>query len=245
MEWSDEGVVLGVRRHGETSVILEAMTRDHGRHLGVVRGGRSRQLQPVLQPGNAVQLVWRARLDGHLGHFVVEALSLNAARFLSSRLALFAISHVAALVRLLPERDPHPTLHAALLQVLDVLADPRLAPALVARFELAMLEELGFGLDLSACAATGETADLIYVSPKSGRAVSRKAGAPWGGKLLPLPAFLLGTDGMPSASDIADAFRLTQYFLERDVFAPRGIVLPPGRQALVEAIAVPAPEHRG
>jgi len=124
--------------------------------------------------------------------------------------------------------------------VLDVLADVQLAPALVARFELAMLEELGFGLDLSACAATGETTDLVYVSPKSGRAVSRKAGAPWGGKLLPLPAFLLGMEGAPSRADVADAFRLTQYFLERDVFAPRGIVLPPGRQALVEAVIAPA-----
>ena len=235
MEWTDDGVVLGVRRHGETSVILEAMTLAHGRHLGVVRGGRSRTMQPVLQPGNSVQLTWRARLDGHLGHFAVEGLSLHAARFLSSRLALFAISHVAVLLRLLPERDPHPTLHNALLQVVDVLADPRLAPALVARFELAILEELGFGLDLSACAATGETQDLIYVSPKSGRAVSRKAGAPWDGKLLPLPAFLLGQGGAPAAADVADAYRLTRYFLERDIFGPRGLVLPPGRQALIEA----------
>ena len=177
MEWTDEGIVLGVRRHGETSVILEAMTHHHGRHLGVVRGGRSRTLQPVLQPGNAVQVTWRARLDDHLGHFAVEGLSLHASRFLSSRLALFAISHVAVLLRLLPERDPHPSLHDALLEVVSVLADPRLAPALVARFELAILEELGFGLDLSACAATGEREDLIYVSPKTGRAVSRKAGA--------------------------------------------------------------------
>jgi DNA repair protein RecO (recombination protein O) len=227
--------VLGVRRHGETSVILEAMTHHHGRHLGVVRGGRSRTLQPILQPGNAVQVTWRARLDGHLGHFVVEGLSLHASRFLSSRLALFAISHVTVLLRLLPERDPHPSLHEALLQVVGVLADPRLAPALVARFELAMLEELGFGLDLSACAATGETQDLIYVSPKTGRAVSRKAGAPWCTKLLPLPAFLIGQDGAPGPADVADAYRLTRHFLERDVFGPRGITLPQGRQALIEA----------
>jgi len=235
MEWTDEGIILGSRRHGETSVILEAMTREHGRHLGVVRGGRSRGMQPVLQAGNSVQLVWRARLDNHLGHFVVEGLSLNAAGFLTSRLALYAITHVAALVRLLPERDPHPNLHAALLQIVELVGNPDLAPAVVARFELAILEELGFGLDLSACAATGETHDLIYVSPKSGRAVGRKAGAPWCDKLLPLPAFLRGQDGTPGAGDIADAFRLTRHFLERDVFGPRGIQLPQGRQALIEA----------
>lgn len=240
MEWTDSGYILGVRRHGESSVILEAMTRDHGRHLGLVRGGHSRTLQPVLQPGNAVQLVWRARIDGHLGNYAVEGLTLYAANFLSSRLALFAMSHVAALVRLLPERDPHPGLHEALGQVIEVLSDASLAPALIARFELEILSELGFGLDLSACAATGRQDDLIYVSPKSGRAVSREAGAPWHDKLLPLPAFLRGEEGIPDAADIADALRLTQYFLERDVLAPRGLAMPEGRRALVEALFEPA-----
>jgi DNA repair protein RecO (recombination protein O) len=239
MEWTDSGYILGVRRHGESSVILEAMTRDHGRHLGLVRGGRSRTLQPVLQPGNAVQLVWRARIDGHLGNYAVEGLTLHAADILSSRLALFAMSHVAALVRLLPERDPHPGLHEALGQVIEVLSDASLAPALIARFELEILSELGFGLDLSACAATGRQDDLIYVSPKSGRAVSREAGAPWHDKLLPLPAFLRGEEGVPDAVDIADALRLTQYFLDRDVFAPRGLAMPEGRRVLVEALSVP------
>lgn len=237
MEWTDSGYILGVRRHGESSVILEAMTRDHGRHLGLVRGGRSRTLQPVLQPGNAVQLVWRARIDGHLGNYAVEGLTLHAAHFLSSRLALFAMTHVAALVRLLPERDPHPALHEALGQVIEVLADASLAPALIARFELEILSELGFGLDLSACAATGRVDDLIYVSPKTGRAVSREAGAPWHDKLLPLPGFLQGKEGMPSVADIADALRLTHYFLERDVFSPRGLTMPEGRRVLVEVLS--------
>jgi DNA repair protein RecO (recombination protein O) len=236
MEWTDSGYVLGVRRHGESSVILEAMTRAHGRHLGLVRGGRSRTLQPMLQPGNAVQLVWRARIDGHLGHYAVEGLTLHAANFLSSRLALFAMTHVAALVRLLPERDPHPALHEALGQVIEVLADASLAPALIARFELEILSELGFRLDLSTCAATGRQDDLAYVSPKTGRAVSREAGAPWHDRLLPLPGFLRGEAGIPSPAEIVDGLRLTHYFLERDVFAPRGLLIPEGRRVLVEAL---------
>jgi DNA repair protein RecO (recombination protein O) len=237
MEWTDSGYILGVRRHGESSVILEAMTRDHGRHLGLVRGGRSRALQPVLQPGNAVQLVWRARIDSHLGNYAVEGLTLHAGQFLSSRLALFTMTHVAALVRLLPERDPHPMLHEALGQVIEVLTDQDLAPALVARFELEMLADLGFGLDLTACAATGKQDDLIYVSPKTGRAISREAGAPWRDRLLRLPGFLRGDGGIPSAAEIADGLKLTHYFLDRDVFAPRGLAMPEGRRALVQALA--------
>ena len=236
MEWIDSGYILGVRRHGESSVILEAMTRDHGRHLGMVRGGRSRTLQPVLQPGNEVQLTWRARIEGHLGHFAVEGLTLHAARFLSSRQALFGMTHVAALVRLLPERDPHPGLHEALGHLVEVLGARDLAPALIARFELEILSDLGFGLDLAACAVTGRQDDLVYVSPKSGRAVCREAGAPWHDRLLRLPAFLRGEEGMPEAGDIADALRLTQYFLERDVFAPRGLAMPEGRRVLLESL---------
>jgi DNA repair protein RecO (recombination protein O) len=235
MEWVDDAVVLGTRRHGEASVILEALTRAHGRHLGLVRGGRSKALMPVLQPGNTVRLVWRARIDEHLGHYAVEGLSLHSARFLSSRLALFAITHLGALIRLLPERDPHPELYEVLGHVLQDLTDPELAPVLVARFELHMLAELGFGLDLSSCAATGATADLAYVSPRSGRAVSRQAGEPWRDRLLPLPRFLLDEGDMPGGSAVADAYRLTGFFLERDVFGPRGLALPEGRQALVEA----------
>jgi DNA repair protein RecO (recombination protein O) len=232
MEWTDDGFVLGVRRHGETSVILEAMTRDHGRHLGLVRGGRSRVKRPVLQAGNGVRLVWRGRLDEHLGTYEVEGATLHAGRFLQSRLALFAVTHVAALVRLLPERDPHPSIHVALEHLLECLDEESVARALVARFELAMLAELGFGLDLSACAATGSEVDLVFVSPKSGRAVSRDAGAPYADRLLPLPAFLRDGGDPPSRSDVADAYRLTGYFLRRDVFGPRGEDLPDARAAL-------------
>lgn len=229
MEWTDDGYILGLRRHGETSVILETMTREHGRHMGLVRGGRSKTMQPVLQPGNAVRLVWRARLDEHLGNFAVEGLALHAARFMEQRLALHAIGHVAALTRLLPERDPHPGIHEAIGLVIDVIDDAAVMPALIARFELAILAELGFGLDLTECAASGVVEDLVYVSPKSGRAVSRAAGEPWKDRLLPLPAFLRGEGNAVSPGDIAAAFRLTGFFLERDVYGPRGLAPPEGR----------------
>ena len=237
MEWTDDAVVLGARRYGETSVILETLTRQHGRHLGLVRGGKSKTLQPVLQPGNTVKLVWRARIDDHLGHFAVEGRTLHAARYLTSRLALFAVVHLCALVRLLPERDPHGGLFESLSDMLDHLDEPELAPALAARFELEILAELGFGLDLTACAATGETMDLVYVSPRTGRAVSRAAGEPYRDKLLPLPAFLRG-EGAPRGDEVVQAFRLTRFFLERDVFGPRGLAMPQGRQALVDAAAM-------
>jgi DNA repair protein RecO (recombination protein O) len=234
MQWTDDAFVLGLRRYGETSVILEAMTREHGRHLGLVRGGRSREKRPVLQAGNAVRLVWRGRIEEHLGCFDVEAVTLHAGRILSSKLALFAVTHVAAIARLLPERDPHPAVHRALEHLLESIGDSELAPAMVARFELEMLAELGFGLDLSVCAVTGSDVDLAYVSPRSGRAVSRSAGAPYADRLLPLPRFLRESSHAPTGAEIIDAYRLTGYFLERDVLGPRGLAMPQGRQALID-----------
>src|SRR4028119_518659 len=154
MQWTDEGVVLGVRKHGETGVILEVMTSGHGRHLGLVHGGRSKTLQPVLQPGNTVHATWRARLDEHLGTYQVESKDQRAARFIASPLALYGLATLAALLRFLPERDPHRALYETLTVLVEHLDDPDLAPALFVRFELAILAELGFGLDLSRCAAT-------------------------------------------------------------------------------------------
>src|SRR6188472_969240 len=183
MEWRDEGIILGTRKHGETSAILEVMTRAHGRHLGMVRGGRSRKQQPVLQAGNRVDLVWRARLDEHLGTFQAEPIELNAARLFDSAAAVFGLQTIAGHLRLMPERDSHPALYETLALLIRHLDQPLLAGELVARFELMVLEELGFGLDLSECAATGVRTDLVYVSPKSGRAVSREAGAPWREKM--------------------------------------------------------------
>jgi DNA repair protein RecO (recombination protein O) len=231
MEWHDEGLILGLKKYGETSVILEAMTPAHGRHLGLVRGGRSKRWQPLLQPGNSVDLVWRARLDEHLGLYAVEVTKPRAANLMASALALHGLNHLAALLRLLAERDPHPALYETALLIADHLGDKHVTPAALVRFELAILGELGFGLDLSSCAATGTTEDLIYVSPKSGRAVSRASGAPYHDRLLPLPDFLRDAKAEADAGEIAEGFRLTGYFLERDVFTPRGLEMPQARHA--------------
>src|SRR3979411_1203807 len=179
MEWTDEGIVLGVRRHGESSAIVELLTRGHGRHLGLVRGGSGSRMRPLLQPGNSVRAVWRARLDEHLGYYAIEGTRLRAATVLASSHAVYGVTHLASLARLLPERDPHQDIYDMLDRTLDDFDDVGGAAAHLIRFELAMLAELGFGLDLENCAATGETADLIYVSPKSGGAVSRTAGEPY------------------------------------------------------------------
>jgi len=239
MQWSDEGIVLGSRRHGEANAVLDLMTREHGRHLGMVRGGAGTRLRPVLQPGNRVDATWRARLEEHLGLYTVESLDARAASFLSVPHALYGITHLAALCRLLPERDPHPQIHAALEDLLDSLLDPRIAAPGIVRFELQMLAELGFGLDLARCAASGTAHDLIYVSPKSGRAVSRDAGEPWKDRLLRLPTFL-ATDDVSldeiSHGDIADGFRLTGFFLLRYVLDPRGLALPDARDSLIAAV---------
>ena len=236
MQWSDEGIVLGVRRHGEANAILELMTREHGRHLGLVRGGAASRLRPILQPGNRVSATWRARLDEHLGNYTVEGLDLPAGSFLSSASAVYGVTHLGALCRLLPERDPHPRIHAALASVLDCLTDARRAGPELARFELMLLGELGFGLDLERCAATGTTEDLTFVSPRSGRAVSRAAGEPWQDKLLRLPAFLADPSHEPGADDLADAFAVTGFFLLRHVFEPRGMALPDARSSFVSAV---------
>ncbi len=235
MEWTDEGIVLGSRRHGEANAIVEAMTRQHGRHLGLVRGGGGSRLRPVLQPGNAVQLTWRARLDEHLGHYVVEPLRLHAASQLAASHVVYGVTHLAALCRLLPERDPHLQVHDQLCDLLGRLDDPGGAARLMVRFELQMLTELGFGLDLAACAVTGTALDLGYVSPKSGRAVSRVAAEPWRDRLLRLPEFLLGGNDA-SSDDLADGFALTGFFLARHVLEPRGIGFADARAGFINAV---------
>ena len=242
MQWSDEGIVLGVRRHGEANAILELMTRAHGRHLGLVRGGAGSRLRPILQPGNSVGVVWRARLDEHLGHYAVEGLRLRAAALMGSAHATYGVTYLAALVRLLPERDPHPEVLDALETIVEHIDDPLTAAALMARFELELLAELGFGLDLSECAATGADTDLIYVSPKSGRAVSRVAGEPWRERLLPLPDFLLHADkaAAPSAADLADGFTMTGFFLMAHVLDPRGLAAPPERERFIASALQPS-----
>jgi len=237
MEWADEAVVLGVRRHGETSVIAEVMTRDHGRHLGLMRNGRSRAMQPVLQPGNLVAVSWRARLDEHLGTFTMEPVSYRAASLMTSATSLHAVQALAGLLRLLPERDPHPHLFEMMNIVLDHLGEPANAGELYVRFELAVLNDLGFGLDLTRCAATGTDEDLIYVSPKSGRAVCREAGQPYHDRMFELPEFLrAGSRRAADCHGLQAAFRLTQFFLDRHVYEPRGIEPGLAREAFARAV---------
>jgi len=233
MQWSDEGVVLSVRPHGEAAAVLELFTRRHGRHLGLVHGGRSRKLRPVLQIGNHVDAAWKARLADNLGHFALELRKGFAALLMEDAAALAAMTSMAALARLLPERDPHPNLFEVTLFVLGFLDERAVWPALLVRWELALLDELGFGLDLGACAATSGTSDLVYVSPKSGRAVSATAGEPYKDKLLALPPFLrAGTAGAVSAADVAAGFALTGHFLESRVLIPRDLSLPDARSRL-------------
>jgi len=242
MEWADEGIVLGVRRHGESSAIVELLTRGHGRHLGLVRGGAGTRMRPLLQPGNSVTAVWRARLDEHLGYYAVEGTRLRAATMFASPHAVYGVTHLASLVRLLPERDPHEDIYDMLEAILDDFDDAEGAGIQLVRFELAMLSELGFGLDLSVCAATGAVSDLIYVSPKSGAAVSRAAGEPWRDRLLRLPPFLrAGEDGRNgwSGADILDGFRLTGLFLLRNVLEPRGQGHSDAREGFIAAVTRP------
>lgn len=243
MQWTDDGIIIGTRRHGETSLIVELMTRAHGRHLGLVRGGRSRRVQPLLQPGNSVAATWRARLDEHLGNYTLEPTVQRAARLIEGPAALYGIQLLAGLLRLLPERDSHPDLYAASATVVDWLDHPAVGGALLARFELRMLDELGFGLDLDQCAATGGTDDLAYVSPRTGRAVSRGAGQGYHDRLFRLPTFLVADETPhPGADEIAAAFRLTGHFLARHVFEVRGLQMPEARASYLALIAriVPA-----
>ena len=234
MHWSDEGVILSVRPHGETGAVLELFTRQHGRHLGLVHGGRSRKLRPILQVGNHVDATWKARLADHLGHFAVELRKGFAAHVMEDAAALAALTSMAELARLLPERDPHPNLFEVTLFVLGFLDEAAVWPALVVRWELVLLEELGFGLDLASCAATGKTADLLYVSPKSGRAVSAEAGEPYKERLLALPAFLRGSGtGTVTDEDVRAGFALTGHFLEARVLRPRDMGMPDARGRLL------------
>ena len=240
MQWSDEGVVLSARPHGETAAVLELFTRRHGRHLGFVHGGRSRKLRPVLQVGNHVDATWKARLADNLGHFTLELRKGFAALLMDDAPALAAITSMAALVRLLPERDPHPNLFEITQFVLGYLDDRAVWPALVVRWELALLDELGFGLDLAACAATSKVTDLIYVSPKSGRAVSSEAGEPYKDRLLAMPGFLrAGASGAVGMGDVLAGFALTGHFLEARVLSQRNAEMPEARGRLLSYLRQP------
>jgi DNA repair protein RecO (recombination protein O) len=236
MEWTDDAIVLGVRPHGETSAILETLTHQHGRHLGLVRGGASRRVKPTLQPGNTIHVHWRARLNEHLGSFVPEVLKARAGDMLDSREALAGLNAFTAVASAaLPEREAHAAVFEAGNVLLDAMREDGIAHwgALFVRWEAGLLEDLGFGLDLSRCAATGALENLIYVSPRSGRAVSGEAGAAYKERLFVLPAFLLGTqNATPDAAAVAAGLQLTGHFLLERVLAPHGKEMPAARTRL-------------
>ncbi|MGU3493908.1 DNA repair protein RecO [Xanthobacteraceae bacterium A53D] len=236
MEWTDEGIVLGVRRHGESGAVVDLMTRTRGRHAGLVRGGSSQRMAALLQPGNTLHAVWRARIETQLGLLTIEPLTLRSEALMRSAHASYGLTHLCALLRLLPERDPHPGLFATFGAILDAFEAPAAAGELMARFEMAMLQELGFGLDLSRCAATGGNNDLAYVSPKSGRAVSRSAGDPYADRMFRLPTFLIGGILPPDLADMEEALRMTGYFLESRVMEPRGLRMPEARAGFLAAL---------
>lgn len=238
MEWVDEALVLSVRPHGETAAIVELLTREHGRHLAMVHGGRSRRNRPVLQIGNHVDVTWKARLAEQLGYATVSLRRGFAAEVMNDRLALSGLTAMCALARLLAEREPHPSLFEVSLFVLGFLDDATVWPALFVRWEMSLLDELGFGIDLTACAVTGGDEDLSYVSPNSGRAVSREAAVPYADRLLMLPAFMLsGRRGAVSSEDVLNGLKLTGHFLEHRILAPRELKMPDARAQLPRLLA--------
>lgn len=233
MDWRDTGFVLTTRRHGESGLIVELLTEAHGRHAGLVRGGQSPKRRALLQPGNLVAVTWRGRLPEHLGNFDVELLRPYAAGLIDDPDRLAALSSAAALVALaLPEREPHADVFRDLGRFIAGLDSAGWAGSYVA-WECALLGALGFGLDLSACAATGVNDDLAYVSPRSGRAVSRSAGAPYHDKLLPLPAFLW-RDAIVEPGDILAGLALTGHFLNHHLLGPQDRLAPEARARLAD-----------
>jgi len=235
LEWRDQGVLLSARRHGETSVIIDVFTQEHGRHSGVVRGGVSRKIAPILQPGSQLDLVWRARLEGQLGSYQVEPIRSRTVAAFSGRLALAGLNAVTSLVSFgLPEREVYPALYKQTEQLMDLLGQDMIWPLAYLNWEMALLEELGFGLDLSCCAVTGATEELVYVSPKSGRAVSKPGAGEWADRMLPLPPCLRGEGDAPD-DEIALALNTTGFFLENRLAPALGHKpLPTARARFIE-----------
>jgi DNA repair protein RecO (recombination protein O) len=251
MEWTDEGIVLAARKHGESALIVQLLTRAHGRHAGLVRGGAGRRQRGTYEPGNAVTAHWRGRLAEHLGSFVCEPRASHAAALLDDPPRLAALSAACAVAEAaLPEREPHGAVYEGFLALLDALdrddegeQGAALWGEVYVRWELGLLSELGYGLDLSACAATGRNDELAYVSPRTGRAVSHSAGEPYREKLLALPAFLTGR-GPGTSADVNQGLRLAGFFLDRHVFAPLERPSPAARGRLLERLAPTAADPR-
>ena len=237
MQWSDEAIVLSLRPHGESAGILELLTRKHGRHLGIVHGRSSSRIRGALQPGNRLTVTWRARIAEHLGVLESELMSARAPQFFERRSSLTGLNAaIAVAAAVLPEREPHEAAYEGGDALLDAISGGDLADwgALFVYWELGLLHELGFGLDLSACAVTGTSDDLIYVSPRSGRAVSRAAGQDYRDRLLQLPQFLRGHDTEADVAGIAAGLQLTAHFLSRWVLSPYGKEIPYARVRLAD-----------
>ena len=236
MDWRDHGILLSSRKHGEHSAIVEVLSAAHGRHAGIVRGGTSRKLAPVLQPGAQLDLTWRARLEDHLGTFTVEPIRSRAAAAMSGRLALAGLNAVCALTAFcLPERVACDAFYIRTERLLDLLGQDAVWPLAYLQWEMALLDEAGMGLDLSRCAATGATTDLVYLSPKTGRAVSRDGAGEWADRLLPLPVSLRG-DGPIGDADIDEGLQTLGFFLESRVAPALGNKpLPEARARFVTA----------
>ena len=237
MDWREEGLLLTSRRHGENAAIIEVFTEAHGRHAGVVRGGASRKIAPSLQPGTQLDLTWRARLEDHLGTFTVEPVRSRAATLMSDRLTLAGLNALTALLSFaLPEREAHATLYRQSLSVLDMMENSPFWTLGYLRWEVSLLEELGFGLNLSRCAVTGTTEELVFVSPKSGRAVSRQGAGDWADRLLPLSPALTGGTG--DAQEVIEGLRVTGHFLSHWMAPSLGTrPVPDARQRLVDLLA--------
>lgn len=236
MQWSGEGIVLTSRRHGESSAIISVMSRAEGRYAGLVRGGAGKNKRPVIEPGNRIKATWRARLEEHLGAFECELIDAHAARWLGDAHRLSAMSSALSVTATaLPEREPHPPVYDGLGVLLDSFAGEDW-PSVYVKWELGVLAELGFGLDLASCAATGVTDDLIYVSPKSGRAVSGDAGRPYRERMLPLPAFIRESGRAGSLDEVLDGLRLTGFFLDSHVYAGANATIPDARKLFFQRL---------
>lgn len=236
MQWTDEALILSARAFGENSKIVEVLAPNEGRAAGMVRGARSKRMRALLQPGNRVAATWRARLDEQLGSFALELVEARAGAVMEHAWGAFGLASTASLLAFLPEREPQPRLYAAANALIDAFALPAAAGEAGVRFELILLEEFGFGLDLSRCAASGGTEDLVFVSPRSGRAVGRAAGAAYADRLLALPPFLTDHAAPVDAPAVADGFRLTGHFLATHVAGAAHRPIPEPRERFVRAV---------
>ena len=238
MSFTDHGVVLDARAHGETAAVAHVFTAAHGRRAGLVYGGQGRRMRPVLQPGNEVSLEWKGRGEESLGHFSLELTRARAAEAMADRLSLAGLAAACAVaLACLPEREAHFPSYQGMAVLLDNLDDIDVWPALMARWELGLLAELGFGLTLDRCAATGASENLVYVSPRSACAVSAEAGAPYKDKLLPLPAFLRGASAQASLAEACDALMTTGRFIETRILHPADRQLPEARLRVAALLA--------